>query len=162
RSAAASGSGSYFEMRILVTGATGFAGGHLVEALHSRGGVELLGISRHGRWPQLWRHLADRCRLHGCDLNDTDAIQSLLAEWKPEQIVHVAGYAHVGLSFREPDGAWTGNLGATRSMLDAIQGWGGSPRTLFVGSGLVYGEPDRPGEACDEHCMLRPDSPYAA
>ena len=33
---------------------------------------------------------------------------------------------------------------------------------LFVSTGLVYGEPDRPSGACDEHTTLKPASPYAA
>jgi GDP-4-dehydro-6-deoxy-D-mannose reductase len=156
------GTGIGLKMRILITGASGFAGGHLVEALLARTGVELLGVSRHGSWPATWRHLADRCPLSRCDLNDAEAVHAILATWTPEQIVHIAGYAHVGLSFREPGAAWAGNLGATRSLLEAIQSWGGSPRVLFVGSGLVYGEPDQPGEACDERGLLRPGSPYAA
>ena len=41
--------------RVLITGVTGFAGGHLAEALLARGGVEVFGLSRHGQWPQEWR-----------------------------------------------------------------------------------------------------------
>ena len=81
---------------------------------------------------------------------------------QPQQIYHLAGYAQVGRSFDEPDAAWTGNLAATRSLYEAVARWGSRPRILFVGSGLVYGDPATPDESQDERCLLRPTSPYAA
>ncbi len=149
-------------MRVFISGVTGFAGGHLTEALLVRPGVQILGVSRGGQWPVAWRHLEGCCRLLACDLMHTEAIRKLLAEWQPEWIIHLAGYAHVGQSFREPDAAWRGNLDATRCLYEAIQKWGGMPRVLFVGSGLVYGAPEKEGARCDEQCLLRPESPYAA
>jgi GDP-4-dehydro-6-deoxy-D-mannose reductase len=148
--------------RILVTGITGFAGGHLAEALLARGGVELHGVSRHGEWPAEWRHLESRVGLRACDLGDGVSLQRLVADVRPEQIYHLAGYAHVGQSLQEPDAAWAGNLGSTRYLYDAVVRWGGRPRILFVGSGLIYGDPDTAEQAYDESCLLRPTTPYAA
>jgi GDP-4-dehydro-6-deoxy-D-mannose reductase len=149
-------------MRILLTGATGFAGGHLAEALLSQPGVELLGVSQRGRWPAEWKHLEGRLSLRACDLTGREQTQRVLQDWQPAQIYHLAGYAHVGRSFRETDAAWAGNLGATRNLLDAVSSWGGKPRLLLVSSGLIYGEAEAVGQACDERCLLRPESPYAA
>jgi GDP-4-dehydro-6-deoxy-D-mannose reductase len=148
-------------MRVLVTGITGFAGGHLAEALAARPNVELAGLSRRP-WPVNLRHLAERARLYTLDLDDGSAVESVLREVRPERIFHLAGYANTGKSFHEPDQAWTGNLGATRSLYEAVVRWGGTPRILFVGSGLIYGDPPSPGEALSEESPLRPASPYAA
>jgi GDP-4-dehydro-6-deoxy-D-mannose reductase len=149
-------------MRILVTGITGFAGGHLAEALLARGGAEVHGVSRSGRWPAELRHLAGRAHLRPCDLGDRVAVEAVLREVRPERVFHLAGYAHVGRSVQEPDAAWGGNLTATRNLYEAIQRWGGGPRILFVGSGQVYGEPEAPEQAHHEGCALRPNTPYAA
>ena len=149
-------------MRILVTGATGFAGGWLTEALAARGGAELIGLTRRAGWPPEWAHLAAHVPLYACDLCDRDAVESALREIRPQQIYHLAGYAQVGQSFAEPDAAWAGNLTATRSLYEATARWDGRPRILFVGSGLVYGEPAVADESQDEGCLLRPNSPYAA
>jgi GDP-4-dehydro-6-deoxy-D-mannose reductase len=148
-------------MRILVTGATGFAGGYLVEALLARGQDEVFGLSRGGQWPASLAHLAGRAGLRGCDLCDQSAVEGVLREVRPEQIFHLAGYPHVGRSFHEPEAAWAGNLTATRTLYDAVVSWGSRPRILYVGSGLVYGAVEGPEQAEDEHCELRPSSPYA-
>jgi len=148
-------------MRILVTGVTGFAGGHLAEALLLRGGVELHGISRGSSWPAARPELAGRVQLRTCNLCSPPAIEAVLRQVQPQQIYHLAGYAKVGQSFREPDEAWVGNLTVTRALYDAVVRWGGRPRILFVGSGLVYGESSA-GAVQDENSLLRPSNPYAS
>lgn len=148
-------------MRILVTGVTGFAGGFLAEALLQQG-AQVAGISRTARWPRACVHLAGKVDLRACDLCDSAAVERLLRDTQPQQIYHLAGYAHAGRSFEEADAAWAGNLQATRTLYEAVRRWGGHPRILFVGSGLVYGGGSGPEETQDERAELRPDSPYAA
>jgi GDP-4-dehydro-6-deoxy-D-mannose reductase len=145
-------------MRILLTGITGFAGGHLAEALLAQGGAQIVGVSRRSEWPPEWRHLAGQAVLHACDLGDGLSVEALVRQVQPEQVYHLAGYAHVGQSLREPEAAWTGNLTVTRCLYDAIQRWGGRPRILYVGSGQVYGG----DQAHDEHSPLLPATPYAS
>ncbi len=147
--------------RVLVTGATGFAGAYLAEALLASGDCEVAGLGRRPRWPAACAHLEGRVALHPCDLCDGAAVEAVLRQVRPERIFHLAGYAPVGRSFHEADAAWAGNLAATRSLYDAVVRWGGRPRILFVGSGLIYGA-GAAGQVQDESCLLRPDSPYAA
>ena len=149
-------------MRILVTGITGFAGGVLAEALLARAGSQVFGLSRGTAWPALWSHLAERVPLHKADLHDPQSIETVLREVRPEQVYHLAGYAQVGRSFQEPDAAWAGNLTVTRALYDAVVRWGGKPRILFVGSGMIYGDNASADEVQTELTPLRPNSPYAA
>ena len=149
-------------MRILVTGVTGFAGGHLVDALLAHGSDSVVGVSRQGVWPDVWWHLAGKIELRACDLCESAAVEQVLRDVRPQRIYHLAGYPHVGRSFQEPEAAWEGNLLATRRLYDAVARWGGQPRILFVGSGLVYGESEAAAQGCDETCLLCPDNPYAA
>jgi GDP-4-dehydro-6-deoxy-D-mannose reductase len=149
-------------MRILVSGVTGFAGGALAEALLGRPGAQVFGLSRGGTWPPLWAQLANRVTLHKADLHDPQSIEKLLRQVQPEQVYHLAGYAAVGRSFKEPDAAWVGNLTVTRALYDAVAHWGGRPRVLFVGSGLIYGDSGNTDEVQGEDTPLRPNSPYAA
>jgi GDP-4-dehydro-6-deoxy-D-mannose reductase len=149
-------------MRILLTGITGFVGGHLAEALAAAGGHALAGVSRDGGWPPGLAHLAGVAELHPADLLDGPRVEEVLRAVRPDWLVHLAGYANTGRSFREPDRCWRDNLDATRGLYDAVARSGLRPRILFVSTGLVYGEPDEPGTACDERTTFKPASPYAA
>lgn len=149
-------------MRTLITGATGFVGGHLAEALLAEGAGEVVGLSLHAEWPTAWGHLAGKVPLLSVDLTEPARVEAALRQVRPRQIYHLAGYAHTGRSFQEPDQAWLGNLTATRTLYDALARWGGPARVLYVSSGLVYGDPEPPVERCSEALPLRPASPYAA
>lgn len=149
-------------MRILITGATGFVGGHLVERLLREGGHELHGLARGIKWPDSLHHLAGSIALHSVDINDGNAIVDVLRSLRPEWIFHLAGYANTGMSFREPLKAWQSNWGGTFQLYDAIARWGGKPRTLFASTGLVYGNSAGGGQACSENDPLYPASPYAS
>jgi GDP-4-dehydro-6-deoxy-D-mannose reductase len=149
-------------MRILVTGITGFVGGHLAEALLKVPGVELHGLSRCAHWPEDCRNLERRISLSRLDLCDASGLISLLQNIRPEQIYHLAGYAHAGKSLQDAGSAWSANLTATMTLYDAIVQWGGKPRILYVGSGLIYGDPETTGQRHTETSVLRPASPYAS
>lgn len=149
-------------MRILITGVTGFVGGHLVQALADNGADELHGFSRSTTWPVAC-DTSVKVTLHAVDLTGpTSAIAEALAAIRPQQIYHLAGYAKTGESFREPEAAWQGNLTATRHLYDAVVQCQLRPRILFVGSGLIYGDPERTDTTCDENTPLKPANPYAA
>ncbi len=141
-------------MRVLITGATGFVGRHLIEHFQSVGGYELHGVARQA--------VPFTVSLNSVDLNNTSAVTELLKRIKPDGIVHLAGFASVAQSFDDPQAAWTGNLGATQSLFRAVAAWGGQPRILFVSSGAVYGNSLATANPCSEETPLRPDTPYAA
>jgi GDP-4-dehydro-6-deoxy-D-mannose reductase len=150
-------------MRILVTGGTGFAGGHLVDELAGRSAGEIFGLSRRPAGEQPPEHLAGKlARLYPCDLADRGALEAVVRDARPDRIFHLAGYARVGRSFQEPDAAWDANLAATRNLYEAILRWGGRPRVLFVSSGLIYGDAVDEEGLIGEDRPLRPVSPYAA
>jgi GDP-4-dehydro-6-deoxy-D-mannose reductase len=148
-------------MRILITGATGFAGGHLVEALLSRSGVQLHGLCRRAAWPPEWAHLSGRVSLNHADLTTATDLPEILDRINPDWIFHLAGYADATKSRAEPEEAWAGNLTATKRFYDAIAEWGGKPRILYVSSGRIYGDVRAPGGMCDESQPIQPVGPYA-
>lgn len=147
-------------MRILITGITGFAGSFLTEALLKKQGVALFGISREGEWPHYLDHLNSQVKLYKGDLCERESLGSLLREIAPQQIYHLAGHADVGQSFRQPEQAWHDNFTATQILYDAIIEWGGSPRILYVGSGLAYGEPRFAEQKFEEDSPFYPPNPY--
>jgi len=149
-------------MNVLITGITGFVGGHLVEALVARGGHAPAGISRGAAWPPRLAHLAGSPALYVADLTDGPRVEEVVRAARPDWVVHLAGYANTGASFRDPDRCWRDNLVATRTLYDAVARTDVRPRILYVSTGLIYGDPDEPDRACDERTTLKPASPYAA
>jgi GDP-4-dehydro-6-deoxy-D-mannose reductase len=149
-------------MRYLITGITGFAGGHLAEALLVQPGAEVVGISREGTWPAHLAHLAGRVTLHPCDLCVQVELAHLLGGIIPDGIFHLAGQADVGRSLQHPEEAWRDNLLATRSLYQALDHLDFKPRLLYVGSGLAYGDPRHPDQVFDEESPFYPPHPYAA
>lgn len=149
-------------MRVLLTGVTGFAGSHLAEALLARPGIQLFGSGRKAQFPDHLAHLTGSVSLHSCDLTLPSQVEELLRCSQPDQIYHLAGYANPGRSYHEVAQAWAGNLSATLGLYEGIRSWGGNPRILFVGTGLIYGPADNPERGVSEDGPLQPATPYAA
>ncbi|MCE9566968.1 MAG: GDP-mannose 4,6-dehydratase [Planctomycetes bacterium] len=148
-------------MRILITGITGFVGGHLVESLVPWGHT-LFGLCRRGAWSTQLSHLQGKVELHSGDIADSARVEAVMNAVRPDWVMHLAGYANPGRSYLEQDLCWRDNLTATHSLYDAIHRSGQKPRILFVSTGLVYGEPDEVDGACDERTTLKPATPYAS
>src|SRR5262249_59884729 len=102
-------------MRCLITGATGFVGGHLADVL-TAAGHQVTGLARAGGS----RDATVPFPLYSLDLCETAETERALREVQPEWVFHLAGFASPGRSFHEPAAAWIGNLTATQSPSHAI------------------------------------------
>jgi GDP-4-dehydro-6-deoxy-D-mannose reductase len=137
---------------LLITGATGFAGGHLVEAL--AGEAEIIGWGRSAPRPAL-AHLA---MWQVIDLLDRDRIASAIASIRPAAIFHLAGAPQVAESWRDGARPLASNVLATAHLLDAIRFAKLNCRVLVTGSAAVYASSDHP---IKETNPLAPGNPYA-
>lgn len=81
---------------ILVTGATGFAGGHLLDLLSKNDGAPIAAWSRPGGQPA---KVNSRVQWRAVDLLNAPAVNQAIAETTPTSIYHLAGAAHVGASW---------------------------------------------------------------
>jgi GDP-4-dehydro-6-deoxy-D-mannose reductase len=147
-------------VRLLVTGAGGFVGGHLVDFLHAEEpAVEIHGVVLpHGGVS--WR-AASGARVLEADLNDPAAAAAVVEEVRPDRIIHLAGQSSVHLSWLDPAGTMRTNVLGIVHLLDAVRSRGLRPPVLVVGSAEEYG-PVRPEEMpIREEAPLRPASPYA-
>lgn len=143
-------------MRVLVTGAAGFAGRHAAAEL-ARRGAAVSGTCRStppppgspvGRWIR-----ADLCK--------AEEARKTVAEAVPEAVLHLAGQPRVGASFHDAIGTYRLNTHATLNLLEAVRREAPKARVVLVSSCEVYGEtpPDR--LPLRESEPMRPLSPYA-
>ena len=148
-------------MRVVVTGAAGFIGGHVARAL-AGAGHEVLAVDALERnaapavaratWTALARH-------PGITLAETDlAVDDLAEVARAGVIVHLAGRPGVRSSFGPGEAATErDNVTATGRLLAACAGH--RPRIVVASSSSVYGPAsDRPHRESD---ATRPASPYA-
>lgn len=137
---------------ILVTGAGGFAGSHLLERLAADGDV--VGWTR-SEPPAEVRRLAEWTRI---DLLDRDRVRAAIAALRPATVYHCAGFPHVGASWQRSAEPLAGNVLATHHLLDALRRAGASCRVLVAGSATVYAPSPAPLREDD---LVAPNSPYA-
>jgi GDP-4-dehydro-6-deoxy-D-mannose reductase len=150
-------------MRALVTGISGFVGGHLAEHLVAEGDV-VVGLSASGRWPAELAELGKTVRIEQFDLvEQTEAdLADFIRRKQPEVIFHLAAQPNPQGSIADPRGTWTLNLGGSLNLLEAVKASGQKPRVVLVGSGVCYGNPAPEFIPVSENCPLRPNNPYAA
>jgi GDP-4-dehydro-6-deoxy-D-mannose reductase len=150
-------------MRVLVTGISGFVGGHLAEHLINSGDL-VVGLSTAGQWPPALEPLGRSVRIERCDLTEIPEsdLADLLARKQPEVIYHLAAQANPQASVSDPRGTWASNLGGTLNLLEALKASTVPARVVLVGSGVCYGNPAPEHLPVTESCPLRPNNPYAA
>lgn len=144
-------------MRVLITGATGFAGRHLSSYCASRG-HEVHALVRPGREGAVVPGVA----AHAADLSDAAEVAAVLRDVAPEGVAHLAGASSVGRSFAEPVATWDINLGGTLTLLEAVRETGVDGRVLVVTSGEIYGLVPVADLPVTERTPLHPVSPYGA
>jgi dTDP-glucose 4,6-dehydratase len=152
-------------MKFLVTGGAGFIGSAFVRlVLRSGGASQLVNLDKLTYAGNLENLLPvaenERYRFVHGDICDQKLVNDLVAELKPDAIVHFAAESHVDRSILSPAPVFETNLRGTFTLLEAAR-LNNTPRFLHVSTDEVYGSIEAPHEA-DEHYPLRASSPYSA
>ena len=137
---------------VLITGASGFAGGHLLE--HLAGSADLVGWSASAPAPGL----VPMARWQRVDVLDGDRVHDALRTLKPQAIFHLAGLPHVGESWKNTAASLAANVLGTHRILDSVDRLGYSCRILVTGSAQVYAPAMHPITEADP---IAPSNPYA-
>ncbi|WP_443191344.1 GDP-mannose 4,6-dehydratase [Pseudomonas indica] len=130
-------------MRLLVTGLGGFVGQAFVRRYEARAlaGHELCLTARH-------------------DLLDISALQTMVADTRPDAVIHLAGQTFVPEAFRDPARTFQINVLGTLNLLQALKRSAFSGSFLYVSSGDIYGQVPEHRLPIHEAMLPHPRNPY--
>lgn len=128
-------------MRAFVTGASGFAGRHLIDALHASG--------------------HDVVELEG-DVLEAQDVRTQIERAAPGVVFHLAAQAFVPAAIADPQQAYAVNVIGTANVLAAVRALEQPARLLFTSSAEVYGAQPQDAMPLRESTAPNPGNPYAA
>lgn len=145
---------------LLVTGAGGFVGQHLLPRLKEAfptakviAGVRL----EDGQLPSI----SGADHIVSFDVQ-CQATEEIIAEIRPDGLIHLASQASVAASFEDPLTTWHTNLIGTIRLAEAVLRHANHCRFVLASSAEIYGLSFQAGAPVDEAALLCPTNPYAA
>ena len=142
--------------RILVTGADGFVGRHLLRSLRTAFPSSVLIACAQAP------DMADADTTLPLDLLSVDSIAACLTQARADAIVHLAAATVVPESFADPGLTWRINVDGTLTLARMLMARAPETRLVFVSSAETYGLIFQRGEPLDEDAPFAPANPYAA
>lgn len=140
-------------IRVLVTGASGYVGSHVCKEL-KRQGCEVLGLDRVSR-PHTFQHMDHFFEM---DYASPEAL-TMISDIVPHVIVHCAGTSLVGPSMSNPMEYYFNNVAKTAELLNHLRYMEDAPGIIFSSSASVYGRPQQ-AEPITEGQPFNTLSPY--
>lgn len=132
-------------IKVLITGANGFAGSHLVKHLQQNPELRIYYVNRNKTQDDSY----------ACELANYESVDNLIQETQPDQIYHLAG------SFsNDYDIDYANNVLATKNILDTLLKHRVSCRVLLIGSAAEYGLVKEEDNPVKEDQPLSPVSIY--
>ncbi|MFF7157674.1 GDP-mannose 4,6-dehydratase [Streptomyces sp. NPDC008139] len=150
------------ETPVAVTGAEGFIGSHLVEALVASGRrvramVQYNSFSSHGWLEVLAPDVLDRVEVVLGDVRDSGSVRDLVAD--SDTVYHLAALIAIPYSYRAPRSYVDTNVSGTLNVLEAVREFG-VPRLVHTSTSETYGTA-RTVPITEDHPIVT-QSPYAA
>lgn len=159
-------------MKLLVTGGAGFIGSAVIRLAISRG-HEALNLDAL-TYAACLENLAEvesspLYQFELCDICDREAVEKLVADFKPDVVMHLAAESHVDRSIDGPTEFIETNINGTFNMLEAARKYwqkAGKPKNFrfhHISTNEVYGSlPADPKMMFTEETPYNPRSPYSA
>lgn len=148
--------------KILITGVTGFVGGHLLSHVLSASDVELYGTYHSEKSLESISDDKEKISLHQLDLQETESVNKLIEAVKPDVIYHLAAAASAAQSFKSPKETVVNNIASEINLLEGVKNNNLiETKILVVSSAEVYGDVKKEDLPIDEDTPLNPTNPYA-
>ncbi|GEO17254.1 GDP-mannose 4,6-dehydratase [Microvirga aerophila] len=143
-------------MRVLITGAHGFVGPYLAQALRRVcGDVTFFPTGTKAEEHSVLGPVSI------LDVTDPGAVSSAIRHFRPSHVVNLAGLAAPAAATADPRNAWQVHVEGVLNLAQAILEHEPSCWLLNAGSGLVYGESAKLGVPLNESTLLAPVDEYA-
>lgn len=148
--------------KILVTGADGFIGSHLVEQLIKKGEKvkAFVYYNSFGNWGWLDsfpKELLDEIEIFAGDIRDPNGVRTAMNE--VDEVFHLAALIAIPFSYHSPDSYVDTNIKGTLNVLQAARDLG-TKRVLVTSTSEVYGTAQY--VPIDEKHPFQGQSPYSA
>jgi len=152
--------------KALITGITGQDGSYLAELLLDQG-YEVHGLVRRTSTLERSRleHLTSdpaifnqRLFLHYAELSDPTNLRRALVKMEPDEVYHLAGQSHVGLSFEIPESTCEMTAMGTLRLLEMLRDLSKPVRFLHASSSEIFGKPEESPQT--EQTPMAPVNPY--
>lgn len=153
--------------KAFITGVAGFIGSNLAAAMLQQG-IGIAGIDNFDDFydPQIKRNVISKLekfpgfRLYEGDIRNSQLLERILEDEKPEVVIHLAARAGVRPSIEQPALYYDVNVNGTLSLLEAMRKTGLN-NLLFASSSSVYGN-NKKVPFSESDAVDNPISPYAA
>jgi GDPmannose 4,6-dehydratase len=151
---------------VAITGITGQDGSYLCELLLEKGYtvhglVRRSSSTRRSRLDQLFynREVYNRrLFLHYADLEDATTMRRILTRTEPDELYHLAGQSHVGVSFEIPESTCQFTGMGTLRLLEILRDLAKQPKFLHISSSEIFGRAAAAPQ--NEQTPMRPVTPY--
>lgn len=141
-------------MKILVTGAAGYVGSVVVDALIKQG-HSVVGIDNLSQGHREMVHPA--AEFYKLELDNENSLNSIFQRNHFDAVCHLAAKTVISTSMTDPARYFRDNVIAGIKLLDAMRA-SGCNKIIFASSAAVYGSPESP--TCQEDDVCTPVSPY--
>jgi GDP-4-dehydro-6-deoxy-D-mannose reductase len=139
---------------VLVTGAAGFAGSHLLDSLSASGARVVAWRRPQPDTPPVRKNVT----WQQVDIVDAGEVARAIAVVQPDAVYHCAGAAHVGKAWEKTTPTFEINVRGTHNLFEGLRHAGLRPKVLIPSSALVYRSSSG---VMTEDDPLVPHSPYA-